>query len=64
MLTPNEVRDKLKILKATQLIPGTTIGIVEIYEEVLFEIATGSIDAKSLAIAVLEPTDLFSKNCT
>lgn len=62
MLTPNEVRDKKhnnKLRAAFQLSPTLTNSMVkkldsELYIEVLKEIASGSIDPKSLAIAALE----------
>jgi len=61
MLTPNDIKNKKLIIKAkTDITSGSFKAILdrrmimELYEEVLKEIAKGSVDPKSLAIAVLK----------
>jgi len=60
VLTPNDVRERKKeevIIFSTdkRFIPEDAL--VEIFVEVLEEIARGSIDPKSLALAALEPVE-------
>lgn len=57
MLTPNEIRDQKKFNKQRAKLSPATAHLLKIklYELVLREIAKGSVDPKSLAIAALEP---------
>jgi len=67
MLTPIDVRQmkdavqaRVKSELATTAVPGMVCKLeMTFYMEVLKEIARGSIDAKSLARAALEPEEKF-----
>lgn len=62
MMTPFEIKDRVEeiTLRRKRLYPHDTIGrariardLVQLYREVLHEIAKGSLDARSLAIAAI-----------
>jgi hypothetical protein len=54
MLTPSDVEEKIDRIIALNFTPLKAAATIILYEEVLREIAKGSIDPKSLAIAALK----------